>query len=93
MSPYVNGKMRRGGLTKGEPTWLQRWEHWACARGEVNAHLAMHGWIREPIPGKKWSSGTQAHRWVNTKKVSELLSTCFRRRDEPYPRSDPGRKA
>jgi hypothetical protein len=65
VSPYANGKMRRDALTKGPLTWLQRWEHWACEQGGAAAHMMKAGWVHEPIPGRKWKSGSPAFRWVN----------------------------
>lgn len=49
--------------TRGE-TWIQRWEHWVCQQGAADAHMAEAGWVREPIPGKRWKSGRQAYRIV-----------------------------
>ena len=46
-------------------TTLQRWEHRICPKGEALRYMKQHGWFREPIPGKYWASGNQAHRWVN----------------------------
>ena len=46
-----------------DETWIQRWEHWVCARSKVAAHFDQH-WEREPIPGKVWRSGNQAFWYV-----------------------------
>lgn len=62
-STYANGLHSRDGLTLIGHAFVQRWEHWACKRGEVQATMA-RGWRREAIPGKVWKSGNQAHRWV-----------------------------
>ncbi len=43
--------------------WLQRWEQWACTPESAAEHITAAGWVRVPIPGKKWRSGAQAHRW------------------------------
>lgn len=43
---------------------LTRWEHWACERGDVNDWMRHHGWVRRPVPGKTWASGSQVHKWV-----------------------------
>jgi hypothetical protein len=63
-SSYSNGQ-GADGLILGGMTWLQRWEHWACPVGSVDEHMGRYGWAREPIPGKFWKSGAQAHRMVN----------------------------
>lgn len=64
VSAYSNGKMRTSELTRGGTTFIQRWEHWICAKGEAAAHMAREGWVKEPIPGRVWRSGNQAHRIV-----------------------------
>lgn len=53
---------RRSGAKVTGHTWLQRWEHWVCPRGKAAEWMERHGWEREPIPGKVWASGNQAHR-------------------------------
>ena len=64
VSRYANGITRTPeGAVRGE-TWLQRWEHRACAAGDEARHMAAAGWVREPIPGKVWRSGRQAFRIV-----------------------------
>lgn len=62
-SSYSGGQNRYSELTRGEPTALQRWEHWACERGCVAETMAAGGWVRVAIPGKRWRSGNQAFRW------------------------------
>lgn len=63
ISSYQNGAARdTTGLIKGT-TFIQRWEHWVCDRGTAHTHMREGGWVREPIPGKTWKSGTQAFRW------------------------------
>ena len=62
-SPYSRGKTSTKGLTFIGEAWLQRWEHWACPKGEVAEHMKKHGWVRRALPGKTWRSGRQAHRW------------------------------
>lgn len=64
VSPYSAGRRNVAGLTRGPDTWIQRWESWACRVGEVSAHMRAAGWIREPIPGRTWRSGSPAMRWV-----------------------------
>ncbi len=63
-SSYSNGASGSRGLKRCGSTWIVRWEHWACSLGGVAEHMAAGGWRREPVPGKVWRSGNQAHRWV-----------------------------
>lgn len=68
-SIYKNGQLQKAdgeNLIFGGHTWLQRWEHWACSPGEVKQYMSAGGWSREPIPGKFWKSGNQAHTWIHT---------------------------
>lgn len=51
-------------LRQGGKTVLQRWEHWACPRGEAARWMTAHGWRREPIPGRVWRSGNPAFTWI-----------------------------
>lgn len=44
--------------------WITRWEHRLCGQGEEGAWMREHGWRHEPVPGRVWRSGRQAHRWV-----------------------------
>lgn len=62
-SKYKNGRSSTLGLTLIGKAQIQRWEHWACARGEAAAWMAGHGWVRVPVPGKVWKSGSPAHRF------------------------------
>lgn len=64
-SSLSNGVTCTDGLTKGGYTFIQRWEHWACSKGEAASHMIDAGWVREPILGKVWKSGKQAFRIVN----------------------------
>jgi hypothetical protein len=64
-SPYRNGKTYTKDLIRLPDAYIQRWEHWACPRGQAAEHLASAGWIRVPIPGKVWKSGNQAMKWVH----------------------------
>jgi hypothetical protein len=59
VSSYSNGKHGRG-LVRAGTTWLQRWEHWACERGEAASWMEEHGWRRVPKPGVVWRSGNPA---------------------------------
>jgi hypothetical protein len=63
-SRYSNGKYASRKLSLGGHTWLQRWEHWACEKGEAKRWLKKHGWRRMRIPGKVWRSGNPAFRFV-----------------------------
>lgn len=74
-SSYSNGRHGGRSLTRSGSTLIQRWEKWACPRGGAAVHMAESGWVREPIPGKVWRSGNQAHRWVNTKSTAERSAT------------------
>lgn len=51
-------------LTRRNDTTLQRWEHWACPKGQAMDHFVAGGWRHEPVPGKIWKSGNQAYRIV-----------------------------
>lgn len=62
-SSYSNGKHGSRELTRGGTTTIQRWEHWACPRGEVVKWMTEHGWQRVALPGRVWKSGNQAHMW------------------------------
>lgn len=59
-SSYSNGKHGDRKLIRAGWTWIQRWEHWACDRGDAADHMDRHGWIRVPVPGKTWRSGNPA---------------------------------
>lgn len=65
-SSYANGKHGGRELTLGGTTVIQRWEHWACPRGEAARWMAAHGWCRVPVPGRVWKSGNPAFRWEQT---------------------------
>lgn len=62
-STYRNGLSSRTGLTLLGHADIQRWEHWACERGQAAVWMAEHGWVRVPVPGKVWKSGSPAHRF------------------------------
>lgn len=60
-SSYSNGRHgTRAGVKRTGSTRLQRWEHWACARGEAARWMAQAGWERRPVEGKTWKSGSPA---------------------------------
>lgn len=63
-STYANGITSRAGLTRIADTVLTRWVHRACPEGEEATWMAAHGWVREPVPGKRWRNGSQAYRVV-----------------------------
>jgi hypothetical protein len=58
-SRYSNGRDTEG-LVFQAHTFIQRWEHWACPRGDAASFMCEHGWERVPIEGKFWRSGNQA---------------------------------
>lgn len=62
-SKYTGGRTVTGGLSTIGSHYIQRWEHWACARGAVEAHV-LSAWERQHIPGKYWRSGQPAFRFV-----------------------------
>lgn len=72
-SSYSNGKTGGRALTRGGDTTIQRWEHWACEKGEALKWMESHGWKRVAIPGKVWRSGNQAYTY---EKVAQWLG-CF----------------
>lgn len=59
-SSYSNGRHGDRDLARGGHTFMQRWEHWACPRGDAYRWMYAHGWRRLPIPGKTWRSGNPA---------------------------------
>lgn len=63
-STYSNGRHGSRFLKRGGTTTIQRWEHWACKRGEAGEWMLKHGWVRRAIPGKVWRSGNQAYTYV-----------------------------
>ena len=68
MSSYCAGKSRQG-LSAAGTTIIQRWEHWACKRGEALTHATLGGWKRVPLfkkdgTPKLWRSGNQAYEWI-----------------------------
>lgn len=63
-STYSNGRHGSRTLIRAGFTWCQRWESWACPKGEAAAWMDGHGWRRVPIPGRVWASGNQAHTYV-----------------------------
>lgn len=61
-SRYSNGKTGGRTLTRGPDTFIQRWEDWACPRGEAASWMAAHGWRRVPS-GRTYRSGAPGYRW------------------------------
>jgi hypothetical protein len=61
VSSYSDGKHDTSKLLRGEPTWIQRWEHWTCPRGSAGEWMSAHGWRRVVLPGVVWRSGSQAY--------------------------------
>jgi hypothetical protein len=64
VSKYSAGKTKLTGKTRVGTAEITRWEHWACDPESAARHMANAGWVREPIPGKFWASGSPAYRWV-----------------------------
>lgn len=64
VSRYADGATNSRGFVRTAWTYIQRWEHWICARELVGKWLQSHGWLHEAIPGHRWRSGQQAYRWV-----------------------------
>lgn len=61
-SRYSNGKTGGRVLLRTGSTWVQRWEHWVCARGEAAEYMAARGWRRVPS-GRTYRSGAPGMRW------------------------------
>lgn len=59
-SAYSNGGFGRRELDAVGKTWVQRWEHWVCERGEAGKWMGAHGWERIALKGRVWRSGNQA---------------------------------
>lgn len=71
VSRYSSGTHNYDGKSKHGYAWIQRWEHWACPRGQAMEHIRGAGWERRAI-NRVWASGAQAHTWVKDKQL-ELL--------------------
>lgn len=61
-SRYSNGATGRRELVRAGSTWIQRWEHWACERGQALQWMYDHGW-RRVATGRVYRSGAPAFRW------------------------------
>ncbi len=63
-TPDSNGHRLEGvKLRRSHYTQARRWTHHACPDvADVGAWMAARGWVRKPIPGKRWVSGNQAHK-------------------------------
>lgn len=68
------GLERRREMVNVGLRWVQRWEHWSCARGAAADVLRDGGWIREPVPGKVWRSGNPAFRWTRADDAPEQVA-------------------
>lgn len=68
VSAYANGRSANHKNVIMGRTFIQRWEHWACARGFADIHVRDAGWERQIIPGKTWASGNPKACW---KKVGD----------------------
>lgn len=70
-SRYSAGFTGKRELERTGTTTIQRWEHWACARGEAARHMELHGWSRESA-GKRYANGKHAFTWT---KQADLFSS------------------
>lgn len=61
-SKYSNGttKNRNDLIRSAEARWIQRWEHWACEKGQAREFMETGGWERVALPGKFYTSGNPA---------------------------------
>jgi hypothetical protein len=71
VSSYSNGSSKRPAGAVAAKAWIQRWEHWAA---EDPAALLSAHWRRVEIAGKRWRSGSQAHRYEPI--TSDTGPTC-----------------
>ena len=62
-STYSDGRHNHTGLVKAGMTTMQRWEHWACPKGEASLWMESHGWERRQIAGV-WRSGNPRFTYV-----------------------------
>ena len=66
----VRVSVRKGGKTveqknaSVEYCEITKWVNRVCPSGGEQIHMIVNGWIRIPIPGKKWASGNQAYKIV-----------------------------
>ena len=65
VSRWADGKRANLQATHSRNSPTQRWEHHATDADDVAGWMQERGWFREPIPGKVWRSGRQAHRIVH----------------------------
>jgi len=63
-SNYCCGDTGYKTLKRSGYAWFQRWEHWACERGNAWEHMQAHGWERVRIRGRTWRSGNPAYTYV-----------------------------
>lgn len=61
-SAYYGGERRE--VKPSGTTVLQRWEHWACEKGDAAKWMEAGGWDRVPVPNRTWRSGNPAFTWV-----------------------------
>ena len=71
VSSYSAGRHNYAGKSRAFDTWIQRWEHWACERGQVAAFMAAGGWHRRRVPGKTWRNGSPMHEWTREPKITQ----------------------
>lgn len=63
VSSYSAGVTRVGALVRLPDKYTLRWEHWISPT--PLAYMVDYGWRLEPVPGKVWRSGKQAHTWAH----------------------------
>ena len=73
ISCYSNGRNIHKNKMVGY-TYIQRWEHWICAKGKACQYMKDSGWIRVPVKNKRYKNGKQAYTFVN-KKVGIWIHT------------------
>lgn len=61
VSSYSGGRSRVPEGSVAGRTTLTPWVARACEAGSEQEFAASRGWVRLPIPGKSWKSGSQAH--------------------------------
>lgn len=64
VSSYRNGVSGDRALIREGSTTIQRWEDWACERGDAAMWMEFNNWRRVPVEGKTWRSGGQAYQLV-----------------------------
>jgi len=63
VSSYSNGGSPNYMI--GGYTYLTKWEHWIVSPECVSSYMTENGWIKVPIPNKKWRSGNPTYTYIN----------------------------